>query len=132
MSTASAPAQVSRDFVDAFSAADFDAMRALLADDLVAWITDAAGASEEVRGREALLARLEAMDLPAARFSVTLTQEPVEVDAERVLIMVEVRAQKGESTLHNFAAHLLRVSDGAVSEWRMVDAKPAESDRFWS
>jgi hypothetical protein len=34
--------------------------------------------------------------------------------------------------LDNFAAHVLRVADGRVTEWRMADAKPAESDRFWA
>jgi hypothetical protein len=72
------------------------------------------------------------MDLPAARFSVELTQSPVAVDADRVLIMVEVRAVRGSRRLHNFAAHLLRVAGGSIEEWTMVDAKPAESDRFWS
>ena len=25
-----------------------------------------------------------------------------------------------------------RVADGAITEWRMADAKPAESDAFWA
>ncbi|HEX5908499.1 MAG TPA: hypothetical protein VFY56_15900 [Propionibacteriaceae bacterium] len=32
----------------------------------------------------------------------------------------------------NFAAHLLLVEKDRVTEWRMADAKPAESDQFWS
>jgi ketosteroid isomerase-like protein len=72
------------------------------------------------------------MDLPQAQYSVSLTQPPVVVDDGRVLIMVEVRAAKSGRALHNFAAHLLRVTDGRVAEWWMVDAKPAESDEFWS
>ena len=46
--------------------------------------------------------------------------------------MVEIRAERGGRTLHNFAALLLRVADGRISEWWMADAKPAESDAFWS
>ena len=47
--------------------------------------------------------------------------------------MVEVRARRrGDKTLHNFAAHLLRIVDGRVVEMFMVDAKPAESDAFWA
>ena len=69
------------------------------------------------------------MDLPAAQFSVEPTQEPVPVDSDRALVMVEVRARKGDSVLHTFAADLLRVAGGRVTEWRMVDAKPGESDR---
>ncbi len=126
------PTAVASRFVRAFSAADFDGMRALLAEDVRAYITDADGEIDEVRGRDEYLRRLEAMDLPAARFSVELTQAPVPVDSDRALVMVEVRARKGDRVLHNFAAHLLRVAGGRITEWRMVDAKPAESDRFWS
>ena len=46
--------------------------------------------------------------------------------------MVAVHAERGDRTLENYAAHLLRVEDGAITEWRMVDAKPAESDAFWA
>ena len=119
-------------FLGAFSAADFEGMRALLAEDLLAYITNAEGGVDRVEGRDAYLGRIEAMDLPSARFSVEPTQPPVAVDADLVLVMVEVRAERGGRSLHNFAAHLLRIYDGRISEWRMVDAKPAESDEFWS
>ena len=72
------------------------------------------------------------MELPRAQYSVTLTQPPVVVDDGTVLVMVEVRAAKSGQTLHNFAAHLLRATNNQVTEWWMVDAKPAESDQFWS
>ncbi len=118
--------------LEAFGAADFSTMRALLADDLVAWITGPDGSMLRVDGRDEYLRRVSAMDLPSARFSVELTQPPVVVDSDRVLVMVEVRAQRGGRTLHNFAAHLVRIDDGQISEWHMVDAKPAESDAFWA
>ena len=54
------------------------------------------------------------------------------VDADKVLLMVEVRAERGGRRLHNFAGHLLRIDGGRIAEWWMVDAKPAESDEFWS
>ena len=126
------PTAVAGRFLRAFSAADFDAMRAMLAEDVRAYITNAEGGIDVVEGRDEYLGRIEAMDLPAAQFSVEPTQEPVPVDSDRALVMVEVRAQKGDSVLHNFAAHLLRVAGGRITEWRMVDAKPGESDRFWS
>jgi ketosteroid isomerase-like protein len=128
----SALSTLTRRLLDAFSAADFDAMRASLAEDMVAYITNAEGGVDRVEGREEMLARIEAMDLPSADFSVDLTQPPVEVGPDQVLAMVEVRARRGDRSLHNYAAHLLRVADDQVAEWRMVDAKPAESDRFWS
>ncbi len=118
--------------LEAFSAADFEAMRSMMDEDLVAYITNAEGGLDRVEGRDEYLGRIEAMDLPSARFSVELTQAPVAVDAEQVLVMVEIRARRGGRRLHNFAAHLLRVAGGQVTEWRMVEAKPAESDAFWA
>jgi ketosteroid isomerase-like protein len=119
-------------FIAAFSAADFDGMRELLAPDLVAWVTGADGTMARLDGREEYLGRIEAMDLPAARFGVELTQAPVEVGPDRVLLMVEVHAERGGRKLHNFAGHLLRIEDERIAEWWMVDAKPTESDVFWA
>ncbi|MGN6167384.1 MAG: nuclear transport factor 2 family protein [Solirubrobacteraceae bacterium] len=128
----SEPAVIVSLFLEAFSAADFARMRELLAENLVAYITNAQGGMDKVEGREAYLARLESMDLPSARFIVEPTQAPLMVDPDRVLVMVEVRANRGDKSLHNFAAHLLRIADGQIADWRMVDAKPSESDEFWS
>jgi ketosteroid isomerase-like protein len=54
------------------------------------------------------------------------------IASDQVLMMVEIHARRGDRSLHNFAAHLVRVSDGRITELRMVDAKPADSDAFWS
>jgi SnoaL-like domain len=124
--------QLAGRLLEAFTAARTDRMRPLIADDLVAYVTNADGGMDRVDGRDAYLDRVAAMDLEAAEFSVELTQPPIAVDAEQVLLMVEIRARRGARTLHNYAAHLLRVAGGQVTEWRMVDAKPAESDAFWS
>jgi hypothetical protein len=53
------------------------------------------------------------------------------IASDQVLLMVEIHARRDRS-LHNFAAHRVRVSDGRITELRMVDAKPADSDAFWS
>ncbi len=119
-------------FLSAFSAADFEGMRETLAPGLVAWVTNSEGTMDRVEGRDEYLGRIEAMELPAARFRVELTQRPVAIDADRVLAMVEVHADRGGRTLHNFAAHLVRLEDGRIAEWWMADAKPAESDSFWA
>jgi ketosteroid isomerase-like protein len=54
------------------------------------------------------------------------------IASDQVLVMVEIHARRGDRSLHNFAAHLVRVSDGRITELRMVDARPADSDAFWS
>jgi len=82
-------------------------------------------------GADGYVAAVTAMNLPAVDYSVTLTQAPVVVD-DSVLVMVEVRARRGERAMHNYAAHLLRVVDGRISRLTMVEAKPADSDEFWT
>ena len=124
------PAVVER-FLSAFGAADMEAMRELLDPDLVAWVTNSVGEMDRVKGRDGYLERIEAMDLPAASFRVELTQPPVSVPPDLVLALVEVHAERDGRTLHNFAAHLLRLADDRIAEWWMADAKPAESDAFW-
>ena len=123
---------IATDLVEAFNAGDLDRMRELLAPDLVAWVTNADGQADRITGRDEYLSRIAAMDLPGARYRVTLTQSPAAIDEHLILLMVEVRAERRGRQLHNFAAHVLRVDEGRVAEWRMADAKPAESDQFWS
>ncbi len=125
-------AETAERFIAAFSAADFEEMRALLAPGLVAWVTAPDGSMARLLGREDYLGRVEAMDLPAARFSVELTQAAVPIGDDRVMLMVEVHAERGGRVLHNFAGHLLRIDGEQIAEWWMVDAKPSESDVFWS
>jgi ketosteroid isomerase-like protein len=126
----SEPEEVARSLIAAFSAADFDAMRSLLADDLRAYVTNAEGGVDEVVGADEYLGRIEAMDLPSARFSVSITQMVAPAPGQ-VMAMVEVRAARNDLRLHNHAAHLLTLDNGRVSEWWMVEALPAESDAFW-
>ncbi len=126
------PADVATSLLRAFNDGDLDRMRELMDPAMVAWVTDASGASEVVTGADAYLDRIAAMDLPAVRYRVGPTQSPVAIEDDLVLLMVEVHAERDDRRLDNFAAHVLRVADGRVTEWRMADAKPAESDRFWA
>ena len=119
-------------FLRAFDTADLLTMRELLADDLVAFITGPDGEETQVNGAGNYLAAIEAMNLQSVDYSVTTTGAPVLVDPDRLLVMVEIHARRGDRTLHNFAAHLLRVRNGRITQMRMVDAKPAESDDFWA
>lgn len=125
------PVAVVEAFLNAFNAGDLAALRACLADGAVAFVTGPDGRPSEMTGAEAYVAAIEAMNLPAVDYSVTLTQAPVLVGDGRVLAMVEVRAHREGRSLHNFAAHLIRVVEGRIAELRMVEAKPAESDAFW-
>jgi len=125
-------AVLARRLLTAFSSADPESMRTLHAEDMVSYITNREGGADRRVGREEYFRRIVAIDLRRVQYSVTLTQPPVVVDDRTVLAMVEVKAAKSSRTLHNFAAHLLHVANDQVTEWWMVEAKPAESDRFWS
>jgi ketosteroid isomerase-like protein len=126
------PADVATSLLRAFNDGDLDRMRELMDPGLVAWVTDGAGEPQPVAGADAYLGRIAAMNLPAVSYRVTPTQDPVSLENDLILLMVEVTAERDGRRLHNFAAHVLRLRDGLVTEWRMADAKPAESDRFWS
>jgi ketosteroid isomerase-like protein len=119
-------------FVQAYARADLATMRDLLSNDLVSYITNANGGTDRVDGPDPILAGVQAMDPVAANLQMALTQSPVMVGADRVMVMVEVHAARKGRRLHNFAGHLLRLANGRVVEWHMVDAKPAESAAFWS
>jgi hypothetical protein len=68
----------------------------------------------------------------ADSFQATVTQVH-EIDDRTVLFMVEIKAERLGRSLHNFAGILIRLTDdGKMAEYRMVEALPAESDRFWS
>jgi len=70
------------------------------------------------------------MDVQTAHLRLDIPNV-VEIEPGRVLVMVEVHAQRAGRTLHNFSCQLATVVDGKLSEIWMVDALPAESDDFW-
>ena len=123
------PASVFRELIDAYGRGDLDAMRALLADDLVAYITNADGGADRVDGADGYLERVPVV--ADARYSATVTQVVTPAE-DQALGMVEIKAERPGKTLHNHAAFLARVRQGRVTELWMVDALPAGSDEFWS
>jgi len=123
------PESVLRSMIAAFAAGDRDAMRRLLADDLVAYVTNAAGGVDRVDGPDDYLARVP--DVTEAEYRTAVTQV-VTVAEGQVLAMIEIVAERKGRSLHNHAAFLARVRDGRLAELWMVEALPAYSDDFWS
>ena len=122
------PVWTLRQLITAFSAHDVDGMRAALADDLTAYVTNAEGGVDRVQGRDDYVQRLLALRAPS--LSVTETQA-VTVPPDQALLMVEIRAERNGKTLYNFSAFLARVRNDQVQELWMVEALPAYSDEFW-
>jgi ketosteroid isomerase-like protein len=120
-------------FLDAFNRADFETLRAVLGDDLVAHVTTDDGGDAVVEGPIAYVGSLrEMVQRAGATYTVTLTQDPVSIPPDSVLVMLEIRATRGDRRLHNFSGQLFRIRDGLIREIHMVDAKPAESADFWA
>jgi ketosteroid isomerase-like protein len=128
--TASGPAEVSRTFFQAYADGDRARAASLLAENVVAYVTNADAGVDTVRSRDDYMARVP--DLQEAGGSATVTQV-VEVDDERAMTMVEIKVpdRKGKS-LHNHAAFLARVAGGQITQLWMVEALPAYSDEFWA
>lgn len=124
------PGEVSRTFFQAYADGDRDKVASLLAENVIAYVTNAEGGVDQVAGRDAYMTRVP--DLQEAGGSVEITQI-VGVDEERAMAMVEIRVpvRKGKS-LHNYAAFLARVAEGEIARLWMVEALPAYSDEFWS
>ena len=121
--------ELARQVFDAFGRSDLEGMRAVLANDMVAHITNSTGGTDRVEGVDGFMARLP--DVSGATWSTEVTQV-APVDDERVMTMVEVKASRKGKELHNFAAFLTRIVGGKVRELWMVEARPAYSDEFWS
>ena len=119
-------------FVRAMNESDMATVRACFDPDVRAFVTNAAGGTDLVEGSEALGLRFPDFAAMADSFHATVTQVH-EIDDRTVLFMVEIRAERLGRSLHNFAGILILLSTGGeMTEYRMVEALPAESDRFWS
>jgi ketosteroid isomerase-like protein len=116
--------------VDAFQDGDLDTVVALLAPDFVGHVTTADGGVLNA-GRDVYVESIRAMDVASANLRLDVPNM-VEVGPGRILLMVVVHAERGGRSLHNVSGQLATVHDGRITELWMVDALPAESDRFWS
>ena len=130
--TAPSPATFVETFVAAMERSDMAAVAASFDPHVRAFITNAQGGTDLVEGSAALEQRFPDFAAMADSFTATLTQV-AEIDEHTALAMVEIKAARLGRTLHNFAGILIRISDaGKMTEYRMVEALPEESDRFWS
>lgn len=119
-------------FLDAFNSADFETLRGLLDDSLVAFVTTPKGDQVTLPGADSYVASLRDMLLAApTEYSVAFTQRPTTVGDDRVLAMLEIHAARGGRTLHNYSAQLFAFTGPLITEIQMTDAKPEESARFW-
>ena len=121
--------EITRAFIAAYAANDRAGARALLADDVVGYVTNAEAGVDDVRGADAYMARMPPLD--DAELTIDVTQS-VTVAPGQALTMVRIAAERADQSLRNFSAFLTRVEGGRLTEIWMVEAQPAFSDEFWS
>lgn len=98
--------------------------------DALSYVTRPDGGVALVKGRDAYMEAIAAVDYASAGLKVDITQV-FEVEPGRVMVMVEIQAERKGRELHNFAAFLMDVRGGQITTMRMVEARPAYSDLFW-
>jgi hypothetical protein len=126
------PTELVRNFVQAMNTSDMATVADSFDPGVEAYIGNARGGTDKVVGRDEMLARFPDFAAMADPFRARVTQVH-EIDARTVLFMVEINAQRRGNTLHNFAGIFCRLSEQSrMVEFRMVEALPAESDRFWA
>ncbi|MCB1486443.1 MAG: nuclear transport factor 2 family protein [Bauldia sp.] len=118
------------DFIEAFARFDYGAMADLLAVDVRSYITNRDGGVTPVHGRDAFMAAIEAVDYRSVAPQIAITQI-LGVEAGRVMVMIEIKAERKGRHLHNFATFLMEVAGGLIHAMWMVEALPAYSDSFW-
>lgn len=123
--------RIVRTFVDAFNAADLEAMASCLGERLVAEVTQKDGGTRQVEGRDAYMGLIAKLDIGTVQPKLTITQI-ADVTDDQVLVMIEVKAVRKGRQLHNFAAYLMTIQDLKIERIWMVEALPEESDTFWS
>ncbi|MBX9786104.1 MAG: nuclear transport factor 2 family protein [Alphaproteobacteria bacterium] len=117
-------------FVKAFEKADVAQLTALMAEDVVNYVTNREGGVDKVLGREPYLKRVKAMEVATAHLRLAVPQI-LTIKPGQVLLMVEVRAERSGKILHNFSAFLMEIKDNQIRQTWMVEALPEKSDDFW-
>lgn len=124
------PEEIAIAFIKAFEQADLAKLRELMAEDVINHVTTREGTSNALKGREAYIESVKAMDIPSAKLNMSIPQI-LTIEPGRVLVMVEVKAERDGKTLHNFAGLLCNIQEGVITQTWMVEALPEGSDEFW-
>jgi len=122
--------KISFSFIKAFEQGNEKQLEQLLSEDVINYVTNAQGGVDKLEGRKSYLDRIKAMNISSVKLKLNITQLLV-INAHQALVMIEVKAQRHEKTLHNHAAFLVNIKNNQISEMWMVEALPAYSDTFW-
>lgn len=122
--------QIALNFVQAYSELNMLKIKTLLAENIVAHITNKHAELDTVIGRTAYMLRQAESDIAGVEIKLTVPQI-ITINTGQVMLMVSVKVTRGEESMHNHAAYLLMVIDHQITELWMVDALPTQSNSFW-
>ena len=122
--------KVVMDFVAACAEGDEQKIKNTLDPDVINYVTNAEGDIDKLVGSTAYLERIRLMNIPKVKPQITITQI-LTIKPQKIMVMVEVKAQSGKRMLHNHAAFLIHLKQDKITEMWMVEALPTYSDDFW-
>ena len=116
--------------IDSILIVDFATTKQLLDKKMIAYITNAQGGVDEIKGSDAFIQRLEAMDIPSTNLAMNVTQV-LPIESDKIMYMVEVNVHTDKAFLHNFSGQLIQIKRNKIIKYWMVEAQPEHSDQFW-
>lgn len=117
--------------IKAIETENYEYVRQIFADDIENYITNSTGSVYLLKGSENYINALKKMNFNKVKPSLTITQIDV-INNHEAMFMLEVKAQKPNKSLHNFAAYLVKFAGEKIVTMRMVEALPEYSDKFWN
>ena len=122
---------LTKTFIEAFDQKDYDLMEEQLVINLLSFVTQRNGHVKCLKGRSAFMKNIHSWDDGKTQRSICITQiHPIH--AQQCLVMIAIKAKRGEQQLKNYAAFLINTSTTGITEIYMVEANPETSDTFWN
>lgn len=124
-------AEIIRRGYEAFGEGDLDAVLSIF-DDAIRFYVPGSGALGGVyRGRDEVVGFFAKIsELSGGTFRMEL--HDVLANDEHVVVLVRVRAERGEKSFAGTEAHVWHVSGGKASDMWSLPTEQAASDEFWS
>jgi|SaaInlStandDraft_2_1057019.scaffolds.fasta_scaffold314457_1 hypothetical protein len=119
-----------KSFIQAYAKGDTVKLKSMLSDKLEFYVTNAQGQVDLLNGSNSFIQNV--IDIGVKSVSPTIKIKQItSIRKNQVMCMVEVKAERKNKKLHNFAAFLIHILQNEITEVRMVEALPKKSDEFW-
>ena len=116
---------------DAFSKGDFEAVAALLADDIVYHVPGRGPLSGDHRGKDHVLANFaEQAELTGGTFRLEV--HDVVANDDHAIVLTAARAERGDRSWEDNAVLIFHIRDGKISEAWLHPGDQYAGDEFFS